>query len=188
MADFFKHDTALVESDQIGLGTRIWAYTHIMRGAKIGEGCNICDHSFIESGAVIGNNVTIKNGVSIWDKVTIEDQVFLGPNVALTNDLWPRSKKADWQVVETLIKQGATIGANATIVCGVSIGQYAMVGAGSVVTRNIPDYGLSYGNPARVCGWVCRCSKKLIFDSNISNCQCGLKYQKIENKVSLLLE
>jgi UDP-2-acetamido-3-amino-2,3-dideoxy-glucuronate N-acetyltransferase len=188
MADFFKHDTALVESDQIGIGTRIWAYTHIMHGAIIGEYCNICDHSFVESGAIIGNKVTIKNGVSIWDKVTIEDEVFLGPNVALTNDLWPRSKKPDWQIVETLIKKGATIGANATIVCGVTIGQYAMIGAGSVVTKDVADYGLCYGNPSGLHGWVCICTKKLVFETDVSKCQCSRKYQKISNKVSLLLE
>ena len=184
--NFFKHSTALVESEQIGSGTRIWAYSHIMKGAKIGEDCNICDHSFIESGAILGNKVTVKNGVSIWDKVIIEDEVFLGPNVALTNDLWPRSKKSDWQIVETLIKQGATIGANTTIVCGVVIGKYAMIGAGSVVTKDVPDYSLCYGNPARNRGWVCKCTKKLVFDSNIVECCCGCKYQKTENKVSLI--
>lgn len=188
MGDFFKHPTALVESDQIGTGTRIWAYSHIMKGAKIGEDCNICDHSFVESGAIIGSKVTLKNGVCVWDKVTIEDEVFLGPNVTLTNDLWPRSKKSDWQIVETLIKHGATIGANATIVCGVSIGKYAMIGAGSVITRDVADYALYYGNPARSRGWVCKCTKKLTFDSNICTCSCGYKYQKIENKVSLILE
>lgn len=188
MADFFKHPTALVESNDIGTGTRIWAYTHIMKGAKIGEECNICDHSFVESGAILGNKVTIKNGVSIWDKVTIEDEVFIGPNAALTNDLWPRSKKSDWQIVETLIKKGATIGANATIVCGVTIGQYAMIGAGSVVTRDVTDYSLYYGNPARHHGWVCKCNKKLVFDLNTSKCQCGREYQKTQNKISLILE
>ncbi|MBI4854200.1 MAG: N-acetyltransferase [Acidobacteria bacterium] len=185
MANFFKHPTALVESDEIGQGTRIWAYSHIMKGAKIGEDCNICDHSFVESGAIIGSRVTIKNGVSLWDRVIIEDDVFIGPNAVLTNDLWPRSKKSDWQIVETLIKQGATIGANATIVCGVVIGQYAMIGAGSVITRNVADYSLCYGNPSRSHGWVCKCAKKLVFDLDFSECQCGCKYQKIENKVIL---
>lgn len=186
MADFFTHNTALVESDQIGDGTRIWAYAHIMRGAQIGENCNVGDHSFVESGAVIGNNVTIKNGVSIWDKVTIEDGVFLGPNVALTNDLWPRSRKADWQIVSTLIQTGATIGANATIVCGISIGQYAMIGAGSVVTRNVPAYGICYGNPARHHGWICKCTKKLKFESDIAVCECGHKYKKTNSEVCLI--
>ncbi|MEW6729909.1 MAG: acyltransferase [Acidobacteriota bacterium] len=187
MADFFKHETALVESDQIGNGTRIWAYVHVMRGAIIGEHCNICDHSFIESGAVIGNNVTIKNGVSVWDKVTIEDGVFLGPNAALTNDRWPRSRNPDWQVSETLIGRGATIGANATIVCGIRIGAYAMVGAGAVITHDIPAYALCYGNPARVHGWVCVCAHKLDFASRQAICEkCGRRYQKNNDEVSAI--
>ena len=187
MADFFKHETALVESDEIGAGTRIWAYAHVMRGAKIGEHCNICDHSFVESGAVIGNNVTIKNGVSIWDKVTIEDGVFLGPNAALTNDLWPRSRKADWQISATLIQRGATIGANATIVCGIKIGAYAMIGAGAVITRDVPAYAICYGNPARVQGWVCACANKIAFRDSQATCdKCGKSYQKSDNRVSAI--
>jgi acetyltransferase-like isoleucine patch superfamily enzyme len=184
MADFFKHDTALVESDRIGEGTRIWAYAHVMRGAVIGAHCNICDHSFVESGAIIGNDVTIKNGVSIWDKVKIEDGVFLGPNAALTNDLWPRSRKPDWQISETIIGRGATIGANATIVCGIKIGCYAMIGAGAVVTRDVPAYALCYGNPARARGWVCACAAKLDFQGSESVCaKCGKRYQKRDNEV-----
>src|SRR5262249_44939598 len=177
MANYFKHDTAIVESDKIGEGTRIWAYAHILKGAVVGDNCNICDHCFVESGAIIGNDVTIKNGVSVWDKVKIEDGVFLGPNAALTNDLWPRSRKPDWQIVETVIERGATIGANATIVCGVRIGSYAMIGAGSVVTRNVPGFALCYGNPARVRGWVCACTDKLEFRVNETECgKCGRRY------------
>lgn len=184
MADFFKHDTALVESDEIGAGTRIWAYAHVLKGARIGTNCNIGDHCFIESGALIGNNVTIKNGVSVWDKVTIEDGVFLGPNAALTNDMWPRSRKPDWRIVGTLIERGATVGANATIVCGVRIGAYAMIGAGSVVTRDVPAYALCYGNPARVQGWVCSCGSKLDFQGAETRCeQCQRVYHKNNNEV-----
>jgi UDP-2-acetamido-3-amino-2,3-dideoxy-glucuronate N-acetyltransferase len=183
MVDFFKHETALVESEQIGAGTRIWAYAHVMKGAVIGENCNICDHSFIESGAVIGSNVTIKNGVAIWDRVTIEDYVFLGPNAALTNDLWPRSRKPDWKVSPTLIERGATIGANATIVCGIRIGAYAMIGAGAVVTRNVPAYAICYGNPARVQGWVCSCAVKLDFRSAETTCECGKRYRRSNGEV-----
>jgi UDP-2-acetamido-3-amino-2,3-dideoxy-glucuronate N-acetyltransferase len=187
MADFFKHETALVESDQIGAGTRIWAYSHVMRGAVIGENCNICDHSFIESGAILGNNVTIKNGVSVWNKVKIEDGVFLGPNAALTNDLWPRSRNSDWQASETLIEKGATVGANATVVCGIRIGAYAMIGAGAVVTRDVPSYAICYGNPARVRGWVCACANKLDFRSSESECsKCGSWYRKADGEVMVI--
>ena len=184
---FFKHDTALVESRNVGSGTRIWAYTHVMDGAVIGDNCNICDHCFIESGAVIGNNVTIKNGVSVWDKVTIEDGAFVGPNATLTNDLWPRSRNQNWQAKETLIGKGATIGANATILCGIRIGSFAMIGAGSVLTRDLPDYALCYGNPARIHGWVCSCGSKLNFTEINATCkQCGRQYHKSQNKVSIV--
>lgn len=185
MADFYKHETALVESDSIGAGTRVWAYAHVLKGAIIGENCNICDHCFIESGAVIGNNVTIKNGVSVWDGVKIEDGVFLGPNAALTNDLWPRSRKSDWQMVETLIERGAAIGANATIVCGIKIGAYAMIGGGSVVTRDVPAYALIYGNPAKLHGWVCACANKIAFQTDATECgSCGKRYRKRNGEVS----
>jgi UDP-2-acetamido-3-amino-2,3-dideoxy-glucuronate N-acetyltransferase len=182
---FFKHETALVESENVGSGTRIWAYTHVMSGAVVGENCNICDHCFIESGAVIGNNVTIKNGVSVWDKVTIEEGAFVGPNATLTNDLWPRSRNPKWQVKETLIGRGATIGANATILCGIRIGAFTMIGAGSVVTRDLPDYALCYGNPARVQGWVCACTSKLNFAGTGATCgECGAQYLKSNQKVA----
>lgn len=188
MGDFFKHPQALVESDQIGNGTRIWAFAHVLRGAIIGENCNICDHSFVESGAKLGNNVTVKNGVAIWDKVIIEDNVFLGPNVALTNDLWPRSRHPDWQISETVIEYGASLGANATIVCGIRIGKFAMIGAGAVVTRDVPAYAICYGNPARVQGWVCACSRKLKFaDNNQALCgKCGAHYSKTGQQITLL--
>lgn len=182
-----KHKTALVESDQIGSGTRIWAFAHVMAGATIGRNCNIGDHCFIESGAVIGNDVTIKNGVSVWDKVTIKDGVFVGPNATLTNDLWPRSRNADWQARETIIEKGATIGANATILCGIRIGSYSMIGAGSVVTREIPDHALFYGNPAKLNGWVCICSAKLNFTGATTTCKkCDRAYRKSNRSVTFL--
>jgi UDP-2-acetamido-3-amino-2,3-dideoxy-glucuronate N-acetyltransferase len=184
---FFKHETALVESENVGSGTRIWAYAHVMSGAVIGKNCNICDHCFIESGAVIGNNVTIKNGVSVWDKVTIEEGVFVGPNATLTNDSWPRSRNPNWQVRETLIARGATIGANATILCGIRIGAFVMIGAGAVVTRDLPDYALCYGNPARVQGWVCVCASKLNFRGTSATCEpCGRQYRKSNHKVTVV--
>lgn len=183
MKRFFQHPTALVESKTIGKGTRIWAYAHVMSGAVIGENCNIGDHCFIESGAVIGNNVTVKNGVSVWDHIRIEDGVFLGPETTLTNDLWPRSR-ADWQASDTVIEQGATIGANATLLCGLRIGRYAMIGAGSVVTEPVPTFALCYGNPARLHGWVCVCTHKLSFQKRFTVCKkCGRHYLKLKGGV-----
>lgn len=157
----FIHPRALVESDEIGAGTRVWAFAHVMKGARIGEGCNIGDHSFIESGATLGNDVTIKNGVSIWDGVEIENLVFVGPNVAFTNDTRPRSKVYHSVPEPTRILEGASIGANATILAGITIGKYAMVGAGSVVTKDVKDFELVFGCPARHAGWVNQAGERL---------------------------
>jgi acetyltransferase-like isoleucine patch superfamily enzyme len=161
--DIFVHAQALVESKAVGAGTRIWAFAHVMEGARVGENCNIGDHAFIEAGASVGNGVTVKNGVSIWDRVTVEDHVFLGPNCVLTNDPNPRAaiRKSHDQLVSTLIRAHASIGANATIVCGVTVGRFAFIGAGSVVTRSVPDFALMVGNPARQTAWVCLCAQKL---------------------------
>jgi UDP-2-acetamido-3-amino-2,3-dideoxy-glucuronate N-acetyltransferase len=184
MAKFFRHPAALVESKSIGKGTRVWAYAHVMAKAVVGENCNIGDHCFVESGAVIGNRVTIKNGVSVWDHIRIEDDVFLGPNAVLTNDLWPRSGDRNWRASETVIEKGATIGANATILCGIRIGSHAMIGAGAVVTKNVPPFSLCYGNPARVRGWVCICTRKLAFRRKTAICvQCGRGFRKAGEKV-----
>ena len=182
MNTYFKHPTALVESAEIGQGTRIWAFVHILKGAVVGKNCNIGDHCFIESGVTIGDNVTIKNNAAIWEGVTIEKNVFIGPGVVFTNDLRPRSPrfscvatryqtKKIW-LRETLIKEGASIGANATILCGVEIGEYAMIGAGTLVTKNIPTYTLAYGNPGCVKGYVCRCGETLVFTENQAICPC----------------
>lgn len=152
MGEFFKHENALVESADIGAGTRIWAFAHVLPAAKIGAGCNICDGVFIENQVVIGNDVTIKNGVQIWDGVTLEDRVFVGPNATFTNDMFPRSKHHDYEMKRTLVKQGATVGANATILPGVTIGKNAMVGAGAVVVHDVPDDVTVVGNPARIVG------------------------------------
>ena len=166
---YFKHPKALVETNQIGPDTRVWAFAHIMKGARVGSGCNICDHAFIEAGAVVGNRVIVKNGVSIWDKITIEDQVFVGPNVVFTNDMWPRAGE---DLLPTLVGLGATIGANSTILCGITIGKFGFIGAGSVVTRDVPDYALFFGNPAGKRGYVCECSRKLVKgDSNSYQCR-----------------
>ncbi|HON57078.1 MAG TPA: acyltransferase [bacterium] len=163
----FVHQTAIIEKNaEIGENTRVWAFAHIMSGAKIGTNCNICDNVYIEGGAVVGNNVKIKNGVAVWDKVIIEDDVFIGPFAVFTNDINPRSfkKKEPSEFLKTIIKTGATIGANATIVCGITIGKYAFIGAGAVVTKNVPDYALIYGNPAKIKGYVCECGEKLNSD------------------------
>lgn len=148
------HDLALVETEDIGRCTRIWAHTHILPGAKIGEDCNICDQVFIEDDVVIGHRVTIKSGVHIWDGVRIEDDVFVGPNVSFTNDRFPRSKRYPDRFLNTTIRRGASIGANSTLLPGISIGEKAMVGAGSVVTRDVPAQAIVAGNPARVIGFV----------------------------------
>lgn len=138
-----------VKTKNIGQDTNIWQYCVVFQDAIIGDNCNICSHVLIENEVVIGNNVTVKSGVQIWDGITIEDNVFIGPNVTFTNDLFPRSKNPDWKLEKTIIKKGASIGANATILAGITIGENALIGAGSVVTKDIPDNTLWYGNPAK---------------------------------------
>jgi acetyltransferase-like isoleucine patch superfamily enzyme len=162
----FVHRLALVETDAIGEGTRIWAFAHVQKDVTIGSNCNIGDHCFIESHVTIGDNVTVKNGVSIWQHVRIADNVFLGPNVALTNDMFPRSRDSEWVPVVTEIEEGVTIGANATIVCGIRLGRRCFVGAGSVVTRDVAPHALVAGNPARQRGWVCHCARPLVADED----------------------
>ncbi len=168
-AGVFVHEKGLCESTEVGEGTRIWAHAHVMKGASVGRGCNIGEGSFVERGAVVGNHCTIKNGVSVWDKVTCEDYVFLGPDSCFTNDFLPRAafkKDPETEFRATRIREGASIGANATIVCGVTIGRHAMVGAGAVVTRDVPDFGLVVGSPARRIGWVGRYGNRLAFDAS----------------------
>lgn len=150
----YIHPLSDVQSTNIGLGTRIWQFSTILSKAVIGENCNICAHTLIENDVVIGNDVTVKSGVYIWDGTTIEDRVFIGPCVAFTNDKMPRSKVYPSQLSKILIKHDASIGANATLLPGVTIGQFAMVGAGSVVTRDVPDYALVVGNPARIIRFI----------------------------------
>ncbi|SDH58754.1 transferase hexapeptide (six repeat-containing protein) [Aneurinibacillus thermoaerophilus] len=183
----FVHPNAIVETKKIGNNTRIWAFVHILPQAMIGDNCNICDHCFIENDVFIGNNVTVKSGIYIWDGVYIEDNVFLGPNVVFTNDVFPRSKVYPESFGRTIVKKGASIGANSVIVAGNIIGEYAMVGAGSVVTRDIPDYALAYGNPARIKGYVCQCTSKLKFIDNQAVCQCGKRYKYADGIVSQLI-
>ena len=156
MDNVFIHELANVLSKRIGKHTKIWKFSVILENAFIGENCNINCHTFIENDVIIGNNVTIKSGVYLWDGVRIEDNVFIGPNVTFVNDKYPRSKQYLKEFPKTLIKKGASIGANATILDGITIGEYALIGAGSVVTSNVPDYALVYGNPAKIKGWMDR--------------------------------
>ncbi len=145
----FIHDRALVETDRIGAGTRIWAFAHVMAGAVIGAECNICDHTYIEGDVVVGDRVTVKSGVFLWDGLRVHDDVFIGPQATFTNDLMPRSRQP-FQLRETVLSRGASIGAGAVILPGVTIGERAMVGAGAVVTKDVPAGAVVVGNPARI--------------------------------------
>jgi UDP-2-acetamido-3-amino-2,3-dideoxy-glucuronate N-acetyltransferase len=154
--EFFQHPLAVVETSSVGNGTRIWAFAHILPGARIGEDCNICDHTFIENDVRVGNRVTIKSGVQLWDGVELEDEVFIGPNATFTNDPMPRSKQylSPETRPRTILKRGASVGANATLLPGVVIGERAVVGAGAVVTRDVPPRAIVVGNPARITGYA----------------------------------
>ena len=165
------HPSAIVDSQDIGEGAMIFAFTHVLDGASIGRNVKLCDHVFVEGGAVIGDNVTVKNGVSIWNGVTLEDDVFVGPNVAFTNDLNPRSPRMEraqqryehlenW-LERTRVCRGATLGANVTLIPGITIGEFAFVAAGAVVTKDVAPYTLVAGNPARPKSSVCSCGQKL---------------------------
>jgi acetyltransferase-like isoleucine patch superfamily enzyme len=182
--EYFVHPLGLCESAEIGAGTRIWAFAHVMPGAVVGAGCNICDHAFVESGARLGDNVTVKNGVLVFDKVTIEDDVFLGPNALFTNDLRPRAhvKKSGDALLPTLVQQGATLGAGAVVVCGTTIGRYAFVAAGAVVARDVPAHALIAGNPGKRIGWVCECGERL--DDGL-RCSCGRSYHLVSEAEGL---
>lgn len=159
---YYAHPTAIVESQDIGKGTKIWHFAHVRSGAKIGENCNIGKSVYIDIGAEIGNNVKIQNFVSVYKGVTIEDDVFVGPSATFTNDLYPRAFIWDEEHISaTRICRGASIGANATIVCGTTVGEYAMIGAGSVVAADVPPFGLVLGNPGRLRGYVCHCGRRL---------------------------
>jgi acetyltransferase-like isoleucine patch superfamily enzyme/CheY-like chemotaxis protein len=183
---YFAHPKALIdEGVSIGQRTRVWAFAHVAGGAILGEDCNICDHTFIEGGVRIGNRVTVKCGVFLWDGLTIEDDVFIGPNAVFTNDTRPRSKKYLERPVPTVLKEGCTLGAGSTTLPGITIGRWAMVGAGSIVTHDVPDYALVVGSPARWRAWVCRCGEKLFPASDrFLSCTCGRSYEQIaENEV-----
>jgi UDP-2-acetamido-3-amino-2,3-dideoxy-glucuronate N-acetyltransferase len=186
MNSAFRHPTALVETEDVGDDTSVWAYSHVLKGARIGRNCSIGDHCFVEGGVVIGDNVTVKNGTMLFDGVTVEEGAFLGPRVTFTNDRYPRSRHmrqnsekysdASW-MLSTLVGRGASIGACAVILPGVTIGRFAMVGAGSVVVRDVPSQALVAGTPARAVGWVCECGVPLAFEGAASVCgECGRKF------------
>ncbi|PYX95775.1 MAG: N-acetyltransferase [Acidobacteria bacterium] len=185
--EIFIHPQAIVETSLIGEGTRVWPFTHVLKGARLGKNCNVGEQCYIESDVIVGDDVVIKNGVSLWEGVRIEDRVFLGPGCVFTNDLVPRSKLFKPRA-STLVREGASIGANATILCGLEIGVYALVAAGAVVTRNVPDFALVVGNPARLRGFVCRCGNHLDFNSQPEAlCDCGSRYFKEKNNAVYLM-
>lgn len=185
MTDYFVHESSYVDDGaEIGAGTKVWHFCHIMPRARIGERCNIGQNVLIASDVTVGNNVKIQNNVSLYTGVVVEDDVFLGPSMVFTNVINPRShvsRKDKYQM--TLIHKGASVGANATVICGVTLGFFSFVGAGSVVTRDVPDYALVYGSPARIQGWMCQCGEQLTFTEQDgverAVClSCGDAYQK----------
>ena len=161
--DYFVHPTATLEDGaSLGKGTKVWHYAHVRTGAVLGEDCVIGKSSFIDHSVHIGDRVKIQNLVSVYYGVTIDNDVFVGPHAVFTNDFRPRAQPADgWNVVKTHVHEGVSIGANSTIVCGHDLGKFCMIGAGSVVTKDVPEFALVYGNPAKVRGWVCKCGEKL---------------------------
>ncbi|MGG4212128.1 acyltransferase [Paenibacillus sp. FSL L8-0638] len=186
MKNYYVHEMAIVETDKIGDNTRIWAFAHVLPGAVVGNNCNINDHTFIENDVTIGNSVTIKSGVYIWDGVRIKDNVFVGPNVTFTNDMKPRSKQYPDKFLNTYLEDGCSIGANATIIAGNKIGKYAMVGAGSVVTSNIPNNTLWYGNPAKFRGYICNCGENL---NEVYYCsKCDSQYHLFNGEISINIQ
>lgn len=179
MEDCFVHETAHIANNaKIGARTKIWINVQVREDVEIGTDCIISKDAYIDHAVKIGNKVKIQNGVSVYNGVTIEDEVFVGPNVAFTNDYYPRAQNPDWEVTPTLIRKGASLGANCTIVCGHTVGEYALVGAGSVVVRNVPPYALVVGNPARVVGRVCKCGMKV--DSAGVCPKCGFSIPECE--------
>jgi UDP-2-acetamido-3-amino-2,3-dideoxy-glucuronate N-acetyltransferase len=183
MSDYFVHESSYVdEGSEIGAGTKIWHFTHVMSGSRIGRRCNIGQNVVVSPQVVVGDNVKIQNNVSVYTGVILEDDVFCGPSMVFTNVINPRSqvpRRNEYR--PTLVKRGATIGANATVLCGHSIGRYAFVGAGAVVTRDIPDYALVLGNPGRLAGWMCECGVKLaatVRPPDETACaSCGARYR-----------
>lgn len=187
--DYFVHPTAVIDEGAIiGSGTKVWHFSHIMNGARIGKNCVVGQNVFIASGVEIGNNVKIQNNVSVYTGVIVEDDAFLGPSMVFTNVINPRAfieRKDEFRT--TLVKKGASIGANATVICGTTIGSYALIGAGAVVTKDVPDHALVIGTPGRIASWVCICAEKLIFADDLTQCPaCGKQYRRENDRVILL--
>lgn len=177
--NYFVHPRAIVdEGAEIGEGTRIWACAHVMSGARVGRKCNVGENCFIEGGVIVGDGVTVKNNVALYSGAEIGDDVFLGPSCVFTNVINPRSFISRKNVFKkTVVSKGSSIGANATVICGHTVGRYAFIGAGAVVSKDVPDYALVYGCPAEIRGWVCRCGVKLLFQGGSSTClECGKRY------------
>ena len=186
MSDYFVHESSYVDDGAtIGTGTKIWHFCHILPGAVIGENCSLGQNVVVMPGTRIGNNVRIQNNVSVYEGVTLEDDVFLGPSCVITNVSTPRShvsRRAEFE--KTLVKRGSSIGANATIVCGITLGEYAFVGAGAVVTSDVPAYGLMVGVPARRVGWMCQCGERLHPTNNEATCdRCGSNYREARGRM-----
>jgi UDP-2-acetamido-3-amino-2,3-dideoxy-glucuronate N-acetyltransferase len=190
MADFFAHESCYIDAgSEIGAGTKIWHFSHVMSGARIGRSCNIGQNVVVSPQVVIGDNVKIQNNVSIYTGVVLEDDVFCGPSMVFTNVVNPRShvsRKDEYR--PTVVRRGATLGANSTVVCGHAIGRYAFVGAGAVVTRDVPDYALVVGNPGRIVGWMCECGVKISSSgrppADAACGACGKQYASVDGRLS----
>lgn len=186
MSDYFAHESSYIDEPcNIGKGTKIWHFSHIMKDSIIGDRCNIGQNVVISPGVKLGNGVKVQNNVSVYTGVECEDDVFLGPSCVFTNVINPRSfieRKEEYR--KTLIKKGSSIGANVTIVCGITVGKYALIGAGTVVIRDVPDYAMIVGNPARIIGYTCKCGNKLEWLDDKGNCsQCGNTYEMQDEKI-----
>jgi len=189
MIGAFVHESAYVDENvQVGEGSKIWHFSHVMKGARIGRGCTIGQNVLIGPNVTVGDNVKIQNNVAVYEGVVLEDDVFCGPSCVFTNVDRPRSAfpTDHAQYGETVVRRGATIGANATIVCGHTLGEHSFVGAGAVVTRDVPPYAIVYGNPARIHGWACACGAPLEFAAQSAICSCGREYRKSDESVELV--
>lgn len=179
---YFVHESSYVdEPSEIGEGTKIWHFSHVMKHARIGRNCSLGQNVVISPNVVIGDNVKIQNNVSVYEGVVLEDDVFCGPSMVFTNVATPRSgtpRNTSADYLRTVVKRGASIGANATVVCGNTLGEFAFVGAGSVVTKDVPPYAMVYGNPARIRGYACECGLRLQFENERAACTCGRAYRK----------
>lgn len=186
MTDYFVHESAYVDDGaRIGKGTKIWHFCHVMPGAAIGEGCTLGQNVVVMSGTTIGNNVKIQNNVSVYEGVTLEDDVFCGPSCVFTNVSTPRSHvPRKHEYLPTLVRRGATLGANATIVCGITLGEYAFIGAGAVVAADVPPFALMVGVPARRVGWMCQCGERIVLTNGEARCRrCGWTYREADGQL-----